>query len=113
MPRRLVILAQAIPNPPRLDAHDGIGVGVERIGAVEDLTSDDVALEPVAVTSERLADDVVEEPDPAARLLKRSAIEDAVELLANGGLLGLAPTNETDFPSRQRSRQRRAALPHW
>src|SRR5262249_3554516 len=90
----LVIFAELLAKPRRLDAHDGVDGRVEAVRPVKHRQGDVVALELVAPASERLVDDVFEEALSTPRLLKRSAGENAGELLADGLLLGFAPVIE-------------------
>ena len=55
----LVIFAKLVTQARGLDAHDGIDVGVKRLGTIEDLQSDVVALQPLAAPSESFIDDVL------------------------------------------------------
>ena len=90
----LVIFAKPVTQPHGLHADDGVDVGVERLGAIENCQSDVVALQPIAVPSQRFIDDVLKEPLSASRLVEWSAFEDAVQLLANGLMVGFAPAIE-------------------
>ena len=87
----LIIFAKLVTQARGLDAHDGIDGGVKRLGTIEDFQSDVVALQPLAAPGESFIDDVFKEPLPALRLQERAALEDAVQLLANGLLVGFAP----------------------
>ena len=86
----VVILAELLADAAGLDAHDGIYGRIEILGPVEDLPRDDVALEAVSSAGERLADDKVEESAPPWRMQEGPALEDALQLLANGQLVGFA-----------------------
>ena len=49
----------------RLDPHEGIDRGVERLGTIENLQSDVVALQPLAAPGQSFIDEVLQEPLPA------------------------------------------------
>ena len=93
----VIILAKLVAQTRGLDAHDGVYQGVERLGAIEDRQSDVVALQPFAAAGQRFIDDVFQEPLPALRLVERAALKDAVQLLANGALVGFAPAIERNY----------------
>ena len=86
----LVIFAKPLTQTPGLDADDGIGDGVECLGTIEDRQSDAIALQPLAAPRQSFIDDVLKEPLAAARLLKRAALEDAVQLVTNRLPVGFA-----------------------
>ncbi len=71
--------------------------GVERLGTIENLQSDVVALQPLTASSQRLINEVLQEPLPAMRLVERAAVENAVHLLTNGRLVGFAPVFELNY----------------
>ena len=83
-PLSVVIVPELIAQAPRLDAHDGINDGVERIGAPKDFQRDAVAFDPLSASGECLVDDIFQEPLPALRLDEWATREDAVKLLADG-----------------------------
>src|SRR6185437_7942516 len=61
----LIVFAQLVAQPRRLDAHEWIDGGIETLRPVEDFHRDVVALESLAATGQRLGDDVFQEPLPA------------------------------------------------
>ncbi len=61
----LVVFAKLVTQTRGLDAHDGIDDGVERLGTIEDLQSDIVALQPFTAPGQSFIDDVLQEPLPA------------------------------------------------
>ena len=63
----LVIFAKPVTQPRGLHADDGVDVGVERLGAIEDFQSDVVALQPITPPSQRFIDDVLKKPLSAPR----------------------------------------------
>ena len=65
---RVIVLAKLVPQAPRLNAHERIDEGVERLRTFEDFQGDRVGLEPIAAPGQRLADDVLQEPLPPLRL---------------------------------------------
>ena len=89
-----IVFAKSVTQTRGLDAHEGIGHGVERLGTIEDCQSEVVALQPATTPSQRFIDDVFEKPLPAARLSERAALQYAVHLFANGLLVGFAPAIE-------------------
>src|SRR5262245_7814691 len=89
-----VVFAKPVTQSRGLHAHERIGHGVERLGTVEDLQSEVVALQPLTTPGKCFIDDVLQEPLPAARLVERAAFQYAVELFANGLLFGFAPAVE-------------------
>ena len=74
-------------------------------GTIEDLQSDVVAFQPLTAPGESFIDDVLQEPLPALRLVERAAVEDAVQLLTNGLLVGFAPAIERKLLSRSNSKR--------
>ena len=89
-----IIFAQLVAQPRRLDAHDGIDGWIERLGTIENFNSDVVALQPLAAPGQGLIDDVFQEPLAAPGLVEWAALEDAVQLLPDGRLVGFAPAIE-------------------
>src|SRR5262245_28816885 len=83
-------MSELLAQAPRLDAHDRIDDGVERIRAPKDFQCDAIALEPLAASGESLVDDVFQEP-----LLRCDC--------ANGPLLRMRPScSRIAFPSLSR-----------
>ena len=80
-----VVFDQAPAQAPGLDAHERIRLRIEIRGAAEDFDTDRVALQPVAVTGQRLLDDEAQKMRGAAGLLKTPTRENALELGANVG----------------------------
>ena len=105
-----VIFAKLFTQAGGLDPHEGIDRGVKRLGSLEDFQSDVVALEPFAAPSQRLIDEVFQEPLPAMRLVERAAVKDADQLLSNGLLVGFAPAIERNCRQPNRSLVARIAL---
>jgi hypothetical protein len=66
----LIILAQLLAQPRRLDAHDGIDGRIEGLGTIEHRQGDVVAFEPLAAAGQSFIDDVFQEALPAPRLLE-------------------------------------------
>ena len=58
----VIIFAKLVAQAGGLDAHDGIDIGVEGLGTIENFEGDIVALQPLAASGERFIDDVIEEP---------------------------------------------------
>ena len=52
----------------------GSRIGIKRLGTIEDLQSDVVALQPLTATGESFIDEVLQEPLPALRLVERAAV---------------------------------------
>ena len=92
-----VIFAKLFTQAARLDPHEGIDRGVKRLGTTEDLPRDVVALQPFTATRQSFIDEVLQEPLPALRLVERTAVLDAVQLVTNGLLVGLGPVFELNF----------------
>ena len=87
----VVIFAKPVAQTPGLQADDGVDVGVECVGAIEDCLSDVIAFQPLAAAGQRFIDDVLQEPLPALRLMEWAAVKDADQLFANGLLVRFAP----------------------
>ena len=52
----------------------GSRIGIERLGTIEDLQSDVVALQPLTAPGQSFIDEVLQEPLPALRLVERAAV---------------------------------------
>src|SRR5262245_10095913 len=61
-----VVFAKSVTETRGLDAHEGIGHGVKRLGTVKDCQSEIVALQPFTASSQRFIDNVFEKPLSAA-----------------------------------------------
>ena len=61
----------------RLDAHDGVGLRVEIVGAAERLRRDGVALEAARLARDRALDDEAQKRDEARRIAEGLAPDDA------------------------------------
>ena len=108
----VIIFAKLVTQARGLDTHDGIDSGVEILRAIKHGQSDVVALQPLAAPGERFVDDVFKEPLPALRLQERRAVKDALQLLANGRLVGFAPEFERNYRhTRTSNRAGMAAVP--
>ena len=84
-----VILDQPAAQTARLDAHERVRLSVEVGRSFEYLHGDRVALEPVALTGERLLDDEAQEGRRPPSLLEATARENAVERGAHFSGAGL------------------------
>ena len=60
-----VIFAKLFTQAGGLDPHEGIDRGVKRLGTIENLQSDVVALQPLAAPGKSFIDEVLQEPLPA------------------------------------------------
>ena len=80
-------------------------------GRLEDLQSDVVGLQPLTAPGKSFIDEVLQEPLPAMRLVERAAVEDAVQLLTNGRLVGFAPVFELNTVTFQLQTCREIASP--
>ena len=60
-----VVFAKLVTQSRGLDAHEGIDHGVKRLGTIENLQSDVVALQPLAAPGQSFIDEVLQEPLPA------------------------------------------------
>jgi hypothetical protein len=89
-----IIFVKFLTQAGGLDPHDGIHNGVKRLRTIENLQGDLVALQLVTAPSQSFIDEVLEEPLPAMRLLEWATMDDAVQFLANGSLIGFAPAIE-------------------
>ncbi len=69
-----VIFAKLLTQAGGLDPHEGIEYGIKRLGTIEDLQSDVVALQPLTATRQSFIDEVLQEPLPALRLVERAAV---------------------------------------
>ena len=69
-----VIFAKLLTQAGGLDPHDGIEDRIKRLGTIEDLQSDVVALQPLTAPGESFIDEVLQEPLPALRLVERAAV---------------------------------------
>ena len=80
-------------QPPRLDPHDRVDLGVERLVPTEDVHRDRGALQALAPPGKRLFDEVTQEPLPPVTRLERKVGENAVKLgpdlihIGRGGLI--------------------------
>jgi hypothetical protein len=79
-----VVLAQLVPQPPRVDADDGIGRGGEVHTLAVQLDREYVLLELVTMPVERLFDDEFQKGRQAFRAGEQIARENLRELGANG-----------------------------
>jgi hypothetical protein len=68
-------------QPPRLHAHDRIGARVERVLLAEDLHADDILLQLGSASRRRFLHDEGEEALQTIALLKRLALEYALEVV--------------------------------
>ena len=68
-----------------------------RLRSIEDFQSDVVALQPLAATGQSFVDEVFEESLAALRLVKGTALQDTVQLLANGFLIRFGPAIARNF----------------
>jgi hypothetical protein len=57
-----VVFAKLLTQAGRLNPHEGVGDGVERLGTLEDLQSDVVALQPLTAPGQSFIDEVLQEP---------------------------------------------------
>ena len=64
-PSARVIFAKLIAQPGGLDPHEGIDCGVKRLGAIENLQSDVVGLQPLTAPGQSFIDEVLQESLPA------------------------------------------------
>jgi hypothetical protein len=87
----VVIAAKLVAQAASLDAHDGVGHRVERLGAAKDLKRDGIAFEPFAAPGERLVHNIFQELLPASRLDKEAACDNTVDLRADGSPVAVAP----------------------
>ena len=71
-----IIFVKLLTQSGGLDPHEGIDRGVKRLGTIEHLQSDVVALQPLTAPGQSFIDEVLQEPLPAPRLGERSAVED-------------------------------------
>ena len=60
-----VVFAKLVTQAGGLDPHEGIDRGVKRLGTIENLQSDVVALQPLAAPGKSFIDEVLQEPLPA------------------------------------------------
>ena len=60
-----VIFAKLLTQAGGLDPHEGIDRGVKRLGTIENLQSDVVALQPLTAPGKSFIDEVLQEPLPA------------------------------------------------
>ena len=87
---RAVVGVDLGSQPAGLQPHDRIGLAVEARVPVEDRHGDGEALQQLAPAGERLLDQMAQQRAPLRRGAEARAVEDAVELRANGGDLGLS-----------------------
>jgi len=90
----LIVRAEFLAQPASLDTDEGIGVGIERIGAPEDFKGDAITLQPAAAADESFMDDVFQKALTAWGGSERTAPEDAVHLLSDGFPIALIPVVE-------------------
>jgi hypothetical protein len=55
----LIIFAKLLTQASSLDAHEGVDDGVERLGTIENLQSDVIALQPFAAPSQSFINEVL------------------------------------------------------
>jgi hypothetical protein len=70
-----IVLLQFRAQLAGLDAHDGVGAGIEGLPAVEDLDADCVFLQLVRAALERVLDQMAQKPAQARGIRKRWASE--------------------------------------
>ena len=100
-----IVVLQRPAQPPGLDAHDRVALGVELRVAPEHLHPDRVGLDALGAPGERLLDDVAQEPARPRGRVEIGAGEEAVELGAHvlGRRRRLRLRRATDNEARRRA----------
>jgi hypothetical protein len=78
-----IIARQRLPQPPRFDPNDRVGLGIEIAAAVERADGDGIGLDSVAVAGKRRFDDECEEVCEPKRVAQHRAADDPRELPTN------------------------------